>query len=226
MRRLGGAAEPRVVWLNEAGGLTFELTSSTGRRFVKWMPAGDGPIDLAGEADRLRWASAFIAVPRVLELGADDDGTWLLTEGLTGENAVGERWKMQPAVAVAAIGAGLRTFHDALPVADCPFRWQPEEGWMPDIPPPPATEEPVVCHGDSCAPNTLIGDDGRCSGHVDLGAMGVGDRWADLAIATWSTVWNYGPGWENLLLDAYGIEPDEERTEYFRTLWGSGPSWS
>ncbi len=212
------------MWLNEAGGLTFELVTSTGGRFVKWMPAGDSPIDLAGEADRLRWASAFTPVPRVLELGSDDDGTWMLTEALTGENAVSEPWKSRPAVAVAAIGAGLRAFHDALPVTDCPFRWQPEEGWTPGTPAPPTIDEPVVCHGDSCAPNTLIGADGRCSGHVDLGALGVGDRWADLAIATWSTVWNYGPGWENLLLDAYGIEPDAERTAYYRTLWGSEPT--
>ena len=77
----------------------------------------------------------------------------------------------------------------------------------------------MVCHGDACAPNTLIGDDGRWSSHVDLGALGVGDRWADIAIATWSTQWNYGPGWERALLDAYGIEPDPERTAWYRLLW-------
>jgi kanamycin kinase len=68
-------------------------------------------------------------------------------------------------------------------------------------------------------PNTLIGDDGRWTGHVDLGALGVADRWADLAVATWSTVWNYGPGFEAALLDAYGVEPDEERTAFYRRLW-------
>lgn len=33
-------------------------------------------------------------------------------------------------------------------------------------------------------------------------ALGVADRWADLAVATWSTTWNYGPGWEEPVLDA------------------------
>ena len=84
-------------------------------------------------------------------------------------------------------------------------------------------DEVVVCHGDACAPNTLITDDGRCSGHVDLGALGVADRWADLAIATWSTTWNYGPRWQVPLLDAYGIAPDAERTRYYRLLWDLGP---
>jgi kanamycin kinase len=89
-----------------------------------------------------------------------------------------------------------------------------------DIPP---VDRLVVCHGDSCAPNTLLTDDGRWSGHVDLGELGVADRWADLAVATWSTEWNYGPGWDKLLLQAYGVPPDPDRTRYYRLLWDLGP---
>lgn len=88
---------------------------------------------------------------------------------------------------------------------------------------PPGVDLAVVCHGDACAPNTLLTDDGTLSGRVDLGSLGVADRWADLAIATWSTRWNYGPGWETALLDAYGIGPDPERTAYYRLLWDLGP---
>jgi aminoglycoside phosphotransferase len=87
----------------------------------------------------------------------------------------------------------------------------------------PPVDKLVVYHRDSCAPNTLLTADGRCSGHVDLGELGVADRWADLAIATWSTTWNYGPGWETPLLDAYGIAPDPDRTRYYRLLWDLGP---
>ena len=88
---------------------------------------------------------------------------------------------------------------------------------------PPPVDRLVVCHGDACAPNTLLSDDGSCSGHVDVGSLGVADRWADLAVATWSTAWNYGPGWESTLLDAYGIGPDPERAAYYRLLWDLGP---
>ena len=47
----------------------------------------------------------------------------------------------------------------------------------------PAADELVVCHGDACAPNTLIGPDGHWTGHVALSELGVADRWADLARA-------------------------------------------
>jgi len=58
---------------------------------------------------------------------------------------------------------------------------------------------------------------------VWVNGLGVADRWADLAIATWSTTWNYGPGWETPLLDAYGVAPDPDRTRYYRLLWDLGP---
>lgn len=87
----------------------------------------------------------------------------------------------------------------------------------------PPVDRLVVCHGDACAPNTLLAGDGSWCGVVDLAALGAADRWADLAVATWSTRWNYGPGWEGLLLDAYGIAPDAERTAYYRLLWDVSP---
>lgn len=36
-------------------------------------------------------------------------------------------------------------------------------------------------------------------------------------------MWNYGPGWEQAVLDAYGIEADPERTGYYRLLWDLDP---
>jgi kanamycin kinase len=73
----------------------------------------------------------------------------------------------------------------------------------------------------------LIDDDGRFLGHVDLGDLGVADRWADLAVATLSLGWNYGHGpWESDLLDAYGVAPDPVRIDYYRRLWQAGDATS
>jgi kanamycin kinase len=41
-----------------------------------------------------------------------------------------------------------------------------------------------------------------------------------LAVASWSTVWNYGAGWVATLYDSYGIDPDEEKIRFYRILWG------
>jgi kanamycin kinase len=248
---LAGGRPLRAVWKNELGGISFEMGSGATRSFVKWAPAGSG-IDLAREATRLVWAADLTPVPRVLDQGTDDTGSWLVTAGLAGESAVTDRWKADPVRAVDAIGRGLRALHEALPVDSCPFSWSVEDRladalrrtaagqldstrWhaihqpigveraldlLADAPPP---DKLVVCHGDACAPNTLLHSDGIWSGHVDLGALGIADRWADLAIATWSTNWNYGPGWEERLLTAYGIAPDDDRTRYYRLLWDLGP---
>ena len=55
-----------------------------------------------------------------------------------------------------------------------------------------------------------------------LGDGGVADRWADLAVAAWSTEWNYGPGYDGLVYSGYGVAPDAERIAYYRRLWDAG----
>jgi kanamycin kinase len=80
----------------------------------------------------------------------------------------------------------------------------------------------VVCHGDACAPNTLLDESAAVAGYVDLGSLGVADRWADLAVASWSLGWNYGTEYESAFFDAYGIEPDPDRIGYYRLLWDLG----
>lgn len=224
------AGEPlRGAWENQLGGLTFAVGEPPAR-YVKWQPLGV-VAGLAVEAERMRWARTRTPVPEVLEVGADDEAEWLVTSALPGTSAVDPRWLADPEPAVRAIGVGLRRFHDALPVDGCPWDWSPtsrlhdlrprfehRRAELLDAPPP---DRLVVCHGDACAPNTIVGADGAWVGHVDLAGLGVADRWADLAVAGMSLTWNYGEGWEPTLLEAYGIDPDPVRTGFYRLLWDS-----
>ncbi len=209
-----------AVWQNQLGGITFRV-GATAEVYVKWQPPG--ATDLAAEAERLRWLAPHTPVPAVVDRGSDPAGEWLVTTAVSGWSAVDPRWTADPEPAVRAIGAGLRRFHDAVPVAECPFDWSVEarlDGHgTPDLGPVPPVDRLVVCHGDACAPNTLVDARGRFVAHVDVGSAGVADRWADLAVASWSLEWNFGEGWGVPFFAAYGIEPDAERIRFHRRLW-------
>ncbi|WP_127473420.1 aminoglycoside 3'-phosphotransferase [Microbacterium sulfonylureivorans] len=227
VRALARGARLVPVWRNDHGGVTFRTDDE---RYVKFGPR-NAESSLAQETERLEWAGRWARVPHVLEAGADDTHEWLVTRAIPGESAVAPRWIADPATAVRAVGEGLRALHDALPVAECPYDWTVPARIanaagrgirVPDaLREPPPVDMLVVCHADACCPNTLIGDDGRWAAHVDLGLLGLGDRWGDIAVASMSTEWNYGPGWEDALIEAYGVEPDRARLSYYRELWNA-----
>lgn len=227
---LPGGDRAEAVWLNGEGGLTFQLPG----QHVKWQ-RGDSP-DLAAEAARLRWASAYVAVPPVTSFAREGGEQLLVTETIPGTSAVLTPWSERPREAARALGAGLRGFHDALPVADCPWAWSNLDrlARVRDVRErerlaamEPGIDQLVVCHGDACAPNTLLrgGRDGGgvavAVGHVDLGDLGVADRWADLAVLAMSTEWNYGEGYEGDVYAGYGVEPDPARIAFYRDLWNA-----
>lgn len=213
---IAGDRAPELTWRNELGGLTFRI----GDAYVKWNPRRTG-VDLARERDRLAWLAGRHPAPAVLGWGEDGEAQWLLTTALPGESAVGDAWRARRSEAIRAIATGLRALH-AVAVDEFPTEWT-RESWVgrtpPALGPRPPVEDPVLVHGDACAPNTLISPDGRWTGNVDFGDLAVGDRWADLAVASMSLDWNFGEGHQHELFSAYGIAPDAERIGYYRALW-------
>ena len=205
-----------LVWRSELGGLTFR----TGDRFVKWYPRTSG-VDLGLERERLAWISTRHPAPRVLDHGSDEQARWLVTEALPGGHAVGDPWTSRRHDAIRAIAAGLRAIH-RIDVRDFPSGWT-SQSWVGRAPRSlgtrPPLDDPVLVHGDACAPNTLISPSGEWTGNVDFGDLAVGDRWADLAVASMSLDWNFGEGHQGEFFDCYGIAPDEQRIDYYRALW-------
>ncbi|MFT4108471.1 phosphotransferase [Propionicimonas sp.] len=234
--RLDGVAVPDVVralaagrpvspvWRNELGGVTFSI--GDGAEYVKYGPP-HAEFDPLTESERLAWVGAFVTVPRPLGHGADAAGNlWFRTEGIPATSAVLGGWRSHPERVVPELGRALRRFHDTVPVDACRWGWSITGrlayrglragalGPWPDL-------DPVVCHGDACNPNFLLDTDGRCVGYVDLGRLGVGDRWADLAPALLSLGWNFGAGWEPAFLAGYGIGPDPVRQDFYTRLWNA-----
>lgn len=243
--RLRSGATVVPVWRNEYGGFTVRLEARCASRssYLKWVPDGAPCPDPLAEADRLVWASSFVPVPRVLDVGRSPHGSWLLTAavevgGAPATSAIEPRWRALAARSAIAVGVGLRRFHDALPTDTCPFvrTVQTRVAALSAAPTarlstagrtttavavsvPPPVDRAVVCHGDATVPNTLLDQVGRFAAHVDVGDLGVVDRWSDIAVTTRSVTRRYGPGLEPLVLAAYGVAPDHERTTYYRALW-------
>jgi kanamycin kinase len=212
---LAGGRPVELVWRNDLGGLTFRVDD----QFVKWNPQGTG-IDLERERVRLEWIAGRHPAPGVVASGSDDEAQWLVSVAVPGESAVGDTWRSRRPEAIQAIATGLRAIH-AIPIDDFPSGWTSEVwvGRTGSLGTRPPLDRPVLVHGDACAPNTLISSAGEWTGNVDFGDLAVGDRWADLAIASLSLDWNFGEGHQGELFDDYGIEPDEERIRYYRALW-------
>ncbi|GAA1572047.1 APH(3'') family aminoglycoside O-phosphotransferase [Kribbella hippodromi] len=85
--------------------------------------------------------------------------------------------------------------------------------------------EPVVCHGDACLPNIFFDPETlEVTGLIDLGRLGLADRYADLALTTTQLhdEWSTDPA---PFLQAYGLPtPDPRRLHFHRLLdpltWG------
>lgn len=76
----------------------------------------------------------------------------------------------------------------------------------------------VLTHGDACLPNILVLGN-ELSGFIDLGAAGLGDRCRDLERACWSLLYNYGEGYDEVFLRAYGAtEADRAKLDFYRGL--------
>lgn len=218
-------------------------SGSSGSSYLKWVPRGAPCPDPLAEADRLLWAGTVVRVPRVLDAGRNRRGSWLLTaavevDGAVATSGIAPQWCALAERSAIAIGAGLRRFHDALPTDTCPFvrpartrvaaltaapaaalTGAERAAVQASLGAPPPVDRLVVCHGDATVPNTLLDEIGRFAAHVDVGDLGVADRWSDIAVATRSVARRYGADLESLVLAAYGVAPDPERTAYYRALW-------
>ena len=195
--------------------------SSTSSGTRREAPASSTTRPPAGAGPR-RWTP----VPRVLDVGSDDEGAWLVTAA----SRAAARWTRAgsptPDVAVRAIGAGLRALHDALPVAECPFDW----GVPARAPGARPVRRPRVARGparptvSSCATATLLAQHparrrrtlGRARrprfarGRGPLGRPG--RRGVERRV-------ELRPGSRGRPPDSYGIAPDAERSAYYRALW-------
>jgi streptomycin 3"-kinase len=88
-----------------------------------------------------------------------------------------------------------------------------------------ASADLVVCHGDACLPNVFFDPETlEVTGLIDVGRLGIADRYSDLALATIQLhdEWSADPA---PFLAAYGLpQPNQRRLQFYRLLdpltWG------
>lgn len=234
--------------VGEAGASVHRLSLDGAPDLYLKHGTGEVAGDIADEAARLRWLSPHVATPQVVYYAADGEAAWLLTTALPGRTAyerMAAEPARAPCVA-ALIGGFLKTLH-ALPAAQCPFDsgadgrlelakarmeaglvnvddfddahtgWSAEQVWDKMIALRPTVAEPVVTHGDYSLDNILV-TDSQVSGCIDLGRLGVADRYQDLAIAC-NCLDEFGPDAQRAFLDAYGLaDLDADRLAFHLAL--------
>ncbi|WP_369681884.1 phosphotransferase [Alicyclobacillus macrosporangiidus] len=91
----------------------------------------------------------------------------------------------------------------------------------------PTSDDLVVCHGDYSMPNVIL-QDGRISGFIDLGQVGVADRYVDLIAMRKTLRYNGFPDeCFARFIKAYGLDRvDDEKLRFYELLddaaWGCG----
>ena len=90
------------------------------------MVRKDTHPSIADELERLRWAKAFLPVPKIIDFDLDSDPAWLLSEGIVGINGTEPDLKSNPALLVSLLATALRHFHNQAPVSNCPFDFRLE----------------------------------------------------------------------------------------------------
>ena len=86
-------------------------------------------------------------------------------------------------------------------------------------------EDLVLSHGDYCLPN-VFADGQELTGFIDIGLSGVADKWIDIEKGLWS-MWANTTGFfggkqrpfdRQLLFNALGMQPDEDKLRYYSLL--------
>lgn len=204
--------------------------------------------DLSEEFVRLRWLARWVPVPEIRRFVVDANEAWLLTGAVAGETAFQAlaRDPGRADQTVDAIARFLATLHD-IPVLRCPFTsdhrarlylahervqsglvdaddfdderqgWSADQVWQALQPLADFTPDTVVTHGDFSLDNLFVRD-GEVLGCIDVGRLGLADRYQDLAVM-WNCLGEFGPASQSRFLQSYGIDKiDRQRLQFHLLL--------
>jgi len=244
-RLAGCRIEAQAIGASRAD--VFRVEGGGGRDvFIKREPADDPFGELHDEVARLRWLQTQgMEAAQVLDTHDDANGRWLLMRAVPGRDLASSP-DLAPLQVVHLMADALQALH-TLPTDRCPFdhrlphrlaaaRARMEAGVVDAedfddaragqtvqqvfaalLASVPAQADLVVTHGDACLPN-LMAAQGRFTGFIDCGRLGVADRHQDLALAARSIASNLGVQWVAPFFARYGTVPDAALLAFYCLL--------
>jgi aminoglycoside 3'-phosphotransferase-1 len=201
-----------------SGGAVYRLHSKahTPELFLKH---GKDAIadDIADEMVRLRWLGRYVPVPAVVQFTRNDEEAGFLRRIHaipTSECPFTSGHAYRLARARARIDAHLVDEDD---FDDEREGWTVEQVWDAMQALLPLTPDSVVTHGDFSLDNLLLLD-GEVLGCIDVGRVGIADRYQDLAIA-WNCLAEFGVSLQERFLERYGVlKPDRDKLHFHLML--------
>ncbi len=204
---------------------------------------------VTAEKERLDWLQGRLPVPSIYAFCSASAHTYLLTSEISGLMACDPAFAQDIPAMVHLLAEGLRHIHQvdithcpfdqrlASEIASIQQRvaaglvdtanfddqhqgMSAAELFRILVASQPSTEDIVFTHGDYCLPNVLIDQPhSRINGFIDWGRSGISDRYQDLVAAARSLTRNFGPGWEPLLWEMYGLETlDTAKYQFYLLL--------
>ena len=204
--------------------------------------------DITDEMIRLNWLKAYLPLPAIKHFTRTGDEALLLTTAIPGKTAFQmlEEYPAAQNSIVDALAVFLQRLHQ-IPVSHCPFNsdhlfrlalaqtrmnsglvdaddfdderkgWSVEHVWNEMQSLLPFSPDSVVTHGDFSLDNLIISQ-GEVVGCIDVGRVGIADRYQDLAII-WNCLGDFSPSLQNRLFHTYGIAtPDLKKLQFHLML--------
>jgi aminoglycoside 3'-phosphotransferase-1 len=245
--RLAGATWTRNL-VGQAGAHVYRVERDGAPDLYLKHGTGEAAGAVVDEMVRLRWlAGAGVPALEHFECTLDDAWlVTRALPGRTAHEWITEQ-PARTAAIVRVLAHCLARWH-ALPAAACPFNadhalrlahararidaglveaddfdadhagWTPDDVWRATTSLLPLDADRVVTHGDFTLDNVLLDADGQVTGVLDLGRVGVADRYQDLAIL-WRDLGEFGAEPQRELFTAYGIAaPDERKLRFHLCL--------
>lgn len=194
-----------------------------------------------------------IPVPELLEVGEAENEGWMITRGVEGRPASAPWCRDEQTRVIESLSETVRQLHrlsvESCPFSGrlsqtlqwaetaTNFGWvdtddldEEHRGWTAAAllrklraTPAPA-EDLVVCHGDPYLDNILIDPQTlRVTALLDVGRVGVADRWRDLSVLIRSVrdgepEQTNGNEWAQTLLNRYGTLLDQRKLDFYQLV--------